>query len=161
MSVRSCLTALLLLGAGGCAAALVGESPPPSEEGAAETEAVAAPETDPELTLEERWRAPFAVVASGEAPARSSREVVVLEDAAPADTAHPDPARGRIGVDSAGLSPSAGGETRTHTVVSGDSLWGIARRYGVSMDRIRELNGLEGDRVRIGQVLLIPTEGSR
>ena len=45
---------------------------------------------------------------------------------------------------------------RTHTVVSGDSLWGISRRYGVSIERLREANRLEDDRVRIGQVLIIP-----
>lgn len=45
---------------------------------------------------------------------------------------------------------------RTHTVVAGDSLWGISRRYGISIERLREANRLDDDRVRIGQVLIIP-----
>jgi len=46
--------------------------------------------------------------------------------------------------------------TRTYEVRAGDTLWGIARRYGVSMDAIRRANDLEGDAVRLGQTLVIP-----
>lgn len=45
---------------------------------------------------------------------------------------------------------------RTHRVEPGESLWGIARRYEVSMDAIRRANDLESERVRIGQTLVIP-----
>lgn len=47
-------------------------------------------------------------------------------------------------------------EPRRHTVRAGDSLWIIARRYEVSMETIRQANDLDDDRVRIGQVLVIP-----
>jgi LysM repeat protein len=51
-------------------------------------------------------------------------------------------------------SPAA--PARTHVVSSGDTLWGIARRYGVAAEEIRQLNRLPDDRVRLGQTLLIP-----
>lgn len=43
-----------------------------------------------------------------------------------------------------------------YTVRLGDTLWQISRRYGVTVDAIRNLNGLTGDLLSIGQVLLIP-----
>lgn len=43
-----------------------------------------------------------------------------------------------------------------YTVQSGDSLWLIARRYGTTVDAIKNLNGLTSDRLNIGQVLRIP-----
>jgi LysM repeat protein len=49
-------------------------------------------------------------------------------------------------------------ERRTHKVEAGESLWGIARRYGVSTAAIREANDLDDDRVRIGETLVIPAE---
>lgn len=42
-----------------------------------------------------------------------------------------------------------------HTVRSGDSLWEIARRYGVSVDQITRLNDLRSNRLMPGQQLRI------
>lgn len=193
-------------------------APPPA------AEVPAADPEPPDLTLEERWNAPFAVVSSGQAAAGRSDggvDSVGERRRAPAPESPPssprsaprtDPERlaepageaapavlveeadslrthrvqwgetwfgiaRRYGVSRASLSvanpavdperlragevllipASAGvGGVRTHTVVSGDSLWGIARRYGVEMEAIREANALDGDRVRIGQTLVIP-----
>jgi LysM repeat protein len=47
-------------------------------------------------------------------------------------------------------------QQRTHRVASGETLWSIARRYGVTTDQIRAANRLTGDTVRIGQTLVIP-----
>lgn len=47
-------------------------------------------------------------------------------------------------------------EYLTYTVQSGDSLWLIAKRYETTADAIKNLNGLPGDLLRIGQVLRIP-----
>lgn len=44
-----------------------------------------------------------------------------------------------------------------HKVAPGDTLIRIARRYGVSVDAIREENNLKSDRILVGQVLKIPT----
>jgi membrane-bound lytic murein transglycosylase D len=67
-----------------------------------------------------------------------------------------DPSRLRSGevlrVPAAGRAAAG----RSHRVEPGESLWGIARRYGVSTEEIRKANGLEGDRVRIGETLVIP-----
>lgn len=46
--------------------------------------------------------------------------------------------------------------TRSHTVAAGETLFGIARRYGVTVDAIRRANQLETDQVRTGQRLVIP-----
>lgn len=43
----------------------------------------------------------------------------------------------------------------THTVVSGDTLWDLSRRYGVPVERIQALNQMSGNNLRIGQVLVI------
>ncbi|MCM1253308.1 MAG: LysM peptidoglycan-binding domain-containing protein [Clostridium sp.] len=44
-----------------------------------------------------------------------------------------------------------------YTVRSGDTLWLLAQRYGTTVDAIKSLNGLSGNLLNIGQVLLIPT----
>jgi lipoprotein NlpD len=47
----------------------------------------------------------------------------------------------------------------THTVVKGDTLWGLSRKFGVSADAIRAVNGMAADdnNVRLGQTINIPT----
>ncbi|MFP5505155.1 MAG: N-acetylmuramoyl-L-alanine amidase [Gammaproteobacteria bacterium] len=49
---------------------------------------------------------------------------------------------------------------REHVVQRGDTLSEIAKRYDVSMQRLRVANGLSGDTLRIGGVLRIPGEDS-
>lgn len=43
-----------------------------------------------------------------------------------------------------------------YTVKSGDSLWSISKKFGVSVDEIKQLNNLSGNLLNIGQNLLIP-----
>lgn len=43
-----------------------------------------------------------------------------------------------------------------YTVLPGDTLWLLSRRYGTTVDAIRQLNGLTGDLINVGQVLKIP-----
>ena len=52
--------------------------------------------------------------------------------------------------------PPAGGP-RSHTVVRGDTLWGLSRKYGVSADSIRAANNISNDTVVLGSTLNIPT----
>lgn len=44
---------------------------------------------------------------------------------------------------------------RTHRVESGDTLHRIATRHGVTVEQLREWNGLAGDTIRVGQLLRI------
>lgn len=44
----------------------------------------------------------------------------------------------------------------THTVVSGDTLWLLAQKYGTTVQAIMSLNGLTSSNLSIGQVLRIP-----
>jgi LysM repeat protein len=45
---------------------------------------------------------------------------------------------------------------REHTVTAGDTLFNIAKRYGVTVESIRVLNGLKDDQIQLGQLLQIP-----
>ena len=46
----------------------------------------------------------------------------------------------------------------THTVVAGDTLWSISRKYGVAIDLLRTWNGLKTDTLSIGQILYVEGE---
>ena len=43
-----------------------------------------------------------------------------------------------------------------HTVVKGDTLYSLGRRYGTSVGAIQRANGISGTTIRIGQKLRIP-----
>ena len=44
---------------------------------------------------------------------------------------------------------------KTHTVIAGDTVWGLSRRYNVTPAQIRQWNRLQDDTIRPGQVLTI------
>jgi LysM repeat protein len=73
-----------------------------------------------------------------------------------ASTQPPRPAttntQGRTGTS----TPTPPRGSRAHTVEAGETLFGIARRYGVTVAAIRQANGMESDQVRAGQRLVIP-----
>jgi LysM repeat protein len=46
--------------------------------------------------------------------------------------------------------------SRFYTVRPNDSLFAIARRFRVSVDALKQRNGLQGDFIRVGQRLIIP-----
>lgn len=48
-----------------------------------------------------------------------------------------------------------GAEYQTHTVKKGDTLFSLGKRYGVSVEQIKELNGLPDNRISLDQVLKI------
>lgn len=54
------------------------------------------------------------------------------------------------------LEPKSAPEVIIHTVVSGDTLYSIARVYGVSLDEIISINGLSNNKLSLHQKLLIP-----
>ena len=45
---------------------------------------------------------------------------------------------------------------KVHLVQPGDTLFNLSRRFGVSVQLLRELNHLTSDEVRLGQKLLVP-----
>ena len=47
-------------------------------------------------------------------------------------------------------------QTNIYVVQKGDSLYSIAREYGVSVERLKEENGLTTDILTVGQILTIP-----
>lgn len=57
---------------------------------------------------------------------------------------------------STSTTTSSSSGSRTHTVAQGDTLWGISRKYGVSVSAIQAKNGIHGTLIRPGQKLRIP-----
>ena len=56
-------------------------------------------------------------------------------------------------------TPPEGSGTNFYTVVKGDSLWSIARKFGVTVQALRDANNLTSDTLTVGQLLRIPTSG--
>ena len=71
-------------------------------------------------------------------------EPAVYQDTTPAvpDAAAPEPAA----------------RASVHTVVRGDSLWSIGKKYGVSVDAIKQANGMTRDIAVLGAKLKIPAQ---
>ncbi|MFJ5160978.1 N-acetylmuramoyl-L-alanine amidase AmiB [Pantoea sp. NPDC088449] len=72
-------------------------------------------------------------------------------DSAPAVSVASNPASGTV---------QYTGATQRHTVARGETLSGIAAKYGVSMATLRELNSLKRDVVWVGQRLKVPAKSS-
>ncbi len=51
--------------------------------------------------------------------------------------------------------PALAADRPTHTVRQGETLFGISRQYDVSVDQIREWNGLRDNLISVGQVLIV------
>ncbi len=57
-----------------------------------------------------------------------------------------------------GVAYSSGSSTaNSYVVKSGDTLWSIAKKYGVSVDELKEKNGLTSNSLSLNQILIIPT----
>ena len=67
----------------------------------------------------------------------------------------------RASIPAASSSGSASGRHVIHTVRSGDTLDAIARRYGVTVASLRMTNRLEGNIIRAGQRLRIPSDAAK
>lgn len=51
--------------------------------------------------------------------------------------------------------PTAPAGARFHTIVKGDTLYNISKRYGLTVDQLRKLNGMTDDYIQIGQQLRV------
>jgi membrane-bound lytic murein transglycosylase D len=51
--------------------------------------------------------------------------------------------------------PSSRAKTITYTVQPKESLYGISKKYGVTVDDIKKWNNLTSDNLQIGQQLII------
>ena len=60
-------------------------------------------------------------------------------------------------VDRAPPSPAVK-KSSSYTVISGDSLWKIARKHNTNVTRLRQSNNLGSDTLKVGQTLTIPTD---
>ena len=49
---------------------------------------------------------------------------------------------------------------RPYHIKKGDTLYGIARAFGLTVEELMSLNGLDSPRINIGQVLLVPANQS-
>ncbi len=54
-------------------------------------------------------------------------------------------------------APAANEQIVQHTVVSGDSLWKLARQYGTSIERIKQVNQMTTDDIFTGKMILVPS----
>lgn len=55
-------------------------------------------------------------------------------------------------------TPKKPSEILSHTIVQGDTLYSLSRKYGVSVDAIKQKNKLTSNDLTIGQVLIIKSE---
>jgi len=88
---------------------------------------------------------PGVVVTS--APVPTQQPIIVT----PVVTVSPVSTPGTSSIQSVPL----GGE-QTYTVQQGDTLYNISRRYGTTVDQLKQRNGIVGDMIRVGQQLIIP-----
>lgn len=59
------------------------------------------------------------------------------------------------------ISSSETDTNTTYTVIKGDTLYGIANKFNVSVDNLKDFNNLKSNTLSIGQVLKIPNTSSK
>ncbi|MGV3754465.1 MAG: LysM peptidoglycan-binding domain-containing protein, partial [Verrucomicrobiota bacterium] len=65
-------------------------------------------------------------------------------------------------VELASAAPAASGSTSTitHEVKNGDTLYGIAKKYGTTAKAIKSANNLKTDRINVGQKLKVSAKAT-
>ena len=103
--------------------------------------------------------------ATGVAQVATAASDPVGPDAPPAEEAGAEEAGADTpdGIDSGSAvteSSPVPSTTTTHRVARGESLWTIARRYGLTEADLRRANGISGSRILVGQELAIPNSAA-
>lgn len=62
-------------------------------------------------------------------------------------------------VSGTGEDISDGADYDTYIVKSGDNLYAISRKYGISVDKLKDINNLSSNLLSVGQKLLVPKVG--
>lgn len=88
--------------------------------------------------------------------ADATAEETPVEETPVADRHESAPASGEERPSGRPSDPPTPVETVEYKVVSGDSLTKISRRNGCTVQDLRDLNALQSDELRIGQVLKVP-----
>lgn len=119
----------------------------------ASAEPVSEPAAEPSATA-----APTSLAAPAPAAPRRTSEPLLGETVPPRPAARPPatrtPTTPAARTRAQPARPATG--ARTHVVAQGETLFGLARRYGVSVDNLRSANKLPDNNIRIGQRLVIP-----
>lgn len=103
---------------------------------------------------------PLPPAAPAPAPTRRTTDPLLGETVPPAPSARPPATRtptappARTPARTQPARPAAG--ARTHVVAQGETLFGLARRYGVTVESIRTASKLPDNNIRVGQRLIIP-----
>ena len=97
-----------------------------------------------------------ATAEPGESAETASEEAEQVAEAGPEESAEAGLDSGETGTSAASEQRAHTGGELTHRVAGGESLWTIARRYGVSQGALQQANGLQGTRILVGQELVVP-----
>jgi LysM repeat protein len=190
VSICLLVVVLTACGGGTGDVASAGPAPEPVRADTSAAPAEPAAVQEPEPSLQERWQAPFAVQSRGRTAPRETRASVVrteggtvpavarrnpepvdtvdaaeTELASPVATEAPPPRRAAAAPPPSRQPerPARAASTRaqTHTVVAGETFFGIARRYNVPPAALRAANpGVDENQIRTGQTLRIPPAGA-
>lgn len=88
------------------------------------------------------------------------RLVIYRGGKGPVSTASSSSSTASKGSTTAASNGSSGSSASYHTVRSGDTLSGIATKYGTTVSRIKELNGLTSNNIKVGQRLKVKASSS-
>lgn len=71
-------------------------------------------------------------------------------------TPMPGPTASPLTTPTGNISSQGATKEVTYVVVSGDTLYSLGRKFGVSADKIKTRNNLTSDLIQVGQTLIIP-----
>ena len=92
---------------------------------------------------------------------RAGQKLLVKAAGSPSPRAStPAPAPASVPAPSSAPAPAAAQAAGYHTVASGETLGGLAEKYGLKVQDLMEMNKLTGPNIRAGQKLLVKAAGS-